>query len=82
MYDLIRETLFGRMVHLASRGKLFQTVEQRDPSKVLRYKMSDSVSTSGPFESTTTNAPRVEKVDPENGSDFQLVEWVEYDEEV
>jgi hypothetical protein len=82
MYDLIRETFFGRIVHLASRGKLFPAAEQRDPSKVQRYTTIKSVFTSRTSECATPDAPEGEKVDPESGRNFQLVEWDENDPEV
>jgi len=37
MHDLLRESFFGRLLHLASGGKLFQTPEQIDPSLLDRY---------------------------------------------
>ena len=82
MYDLIRETFFGRIVHLVSRGKLFLTAEQRDPSKVQRYTIIKSIFTSRASEYVTPDALEGEKIDPESGRNSQLVEWDENDPEV
>ena len=82
MYDLIGETFFGRIIHLASQGKMFPTAEQRDPSKVQRYRITGSASTSRTLEYATPDALEGEKVDPEIGRNSQLVEWDENDPEV
>ena len=82
MYDLIREAFFGRIVNFASRGKLFLTAEQRDPSKVRRYTILSSAFTSATLEYSTPDALEGEKVDPESGRKFQLVQWDENDPEV
>jgi hypothetical protein len=82
MYDLIRETFFGQIVHLASRGKLFLAAEQRDPSKILRYTKIKSTLNSRTAEHATQDALESDKVDPEIGPNFQLVEWDENDPEV
>jgi hypothetical protein len=78
MQDLVRETVFGRFVHLASRGKLFAPAEQRDPSKVQRYFLAKSGSSSG----TSLNALEGDKIDREKGSDYELIDWGENDSEV
>jgi hypothetical protein len=82
MHDLIRETVFGRIVHLASRGKLFPPEEQRDPSRLRRYIITTSASTSGTSVKAATDSLEGEKVDSEKGSDFQIVDWIENDPEV
>ena len=82
MHGLIRETVFGRLVHLASRGKLFPQEEQRDPSRLQRYMMTESASTSETCVQAATDSLEGEKVDTEKGSDFQLVDWIENDPEV
>ena len=82
MCDLIRETFFGRVLHLASRGKLFLMAEQQDPSKVQKYTTIESAFTSRTSEYAAPDALEGEKVDPESGRNFQLVEWDENDPEV
>ena len=81
MRDLLRETIFGRLVHLASGGKLFQTVEQLDPSKLDRYRTTDSRSTSRNSIEGPADAVGGTKADPEKGKDFKLVDWTENDQE-
>lgn len=46
MKDLFRETVFGRLVRLASRGKLLAYDEESDPSILKRYQPVDSESSS------------------------------------
>jgi hypothetical protein len=92
MRDLIRETVFGRLVHLLSRGKLFPPEEQRDPSRLQRYIVTKSASTSGTsiranidaLESGDADPPKgdIPNRDPEKGGDFQLVDWIPNDPEV
>ena len=81
MYDLIGETFFGRIIHLASRGRLFPAAEQLDPSKVQRYTTKSGLN-SRTSEYATPDAPEGEEVDPEKGHNFQLVEWDKDDPEV
>lgn len=80
MQDLIRETVFGRLVHLASGGKLFPPAEQRDPSRLQRYIVTKSASESEA--SITAATDDNEKVNPEKGKDFELIDWIENDPEV
>jgi len=82
MHDLIRETIFGRIVHLASRGKLFPSKEQRDPSILQRYTIKKSASTSETTVGVATDAPKGEYVDLEKGSRFQVADWIGNDPEV
>jgi hypothetical protein len=86
MQDLIRETVFGRLVHLASGGKFFPTPEQRDPSILQRYIVNKSASGS----ETSITAPEDATPDPDNekkannpeqGRDFELIDWLENDPE-
>ena len=81
MHDFFRETTFGRIVHLASRGKLFPATKL-DPSKIQRYTMISSASISITVENAAADTPKGAKIDRENGSNFQLVEWDENDPEV
>lgn len=71
MNDLISETVFGKLAYFASRGKLFQPPEQRDPSRLQRYIITKPVSLSGESvkdtASTGNNDPT--KSDNEKGSD-------------
>jgi hypothetical protein len=99
MNNLLRETVFGRLVHLVSGGKFFQPEEQRDPSRLQRYIITKSASTSDESIRATANAANDpkgdnekgsdadtlnggDKVDPEKGNDFQLIDWIENDPEV
>lgn len=45
MQDLFRETVFGRIAHLVSGGKLFSTNEQRNPALLQRYLATELTST-------------------------------------
>jgi hypothetical protein len=85
MQDLIRETVFGRLVHLASGGKFFPSAEQRDPSRLERYMVNSNKSVSGSETSITAptdDAPSDEKkINPESGKDFELIDWIENDPE-
>ncbi|KAI9672465.1 MAG: hypothetical protein M1817_003231 [Caeruleum heppii] len=75
MFELIRESVFGQLVHLASAGKLFAREEQLDPSKLDKYAATRSSSTSH------STSPDGEKIDPEKGRDYQLIEFAENDPE-
>lgn len=81
MDDLIRETVFGRLVHSVSGGRLFQTVEERDPSILEKYRKSRSATESEISVNSGANAVDGVKKDPEKGKDFQLVDWTENDRE-
>ena len=82
MRDLIRETVFGRIVHLVSGGKLFASEEQRDPSRLQRYIVTKSGSSSGTSVLPATDVLEGEKVDQEKGTDYELIDWIENDPEV
>ena len=87
MKDLFRETAFGRLIRLASGGKLFAYDEELDPSTLKRYQLKDSElsSTSTSLNVTgTQNHDRDEKasdpekppnMDQEKGGDHLLVDW-------
>lgn len=83
MMDLFRETTFGRLVHLASGGKLFGYDEERDPSLLKKYQplVSDSSSTSLDIEAKTGSNPEKPAIlgDQEKGSDHLLVDWAPND---
>jgi len=90
MQDLIRETVFGRLAHLASGGKFFPPAEQRDPSRVERYMVNnnDNKSASGSETSITaadqdvpSNENEKKVINPEQGTDFELIDWIENDPE-
>ena len=72
MKDLFRETVFGRLVHLASGGRFFKRDEELDPSTVLRYSLNQS-------ESSSRSNLRDTQTDKEKGEDKNLVEWSEND---
>ena len=78
MYDLIRDSFFGRVVYLVSRGSLFVQKEQLDPSLLGPYSAASSGSAS---EASVTLGADHEK-DHEKGRDYQLVDWAENDAEV
>ena len=80
MLDLIRDSVFGRLVQLASRGRVFSPLETRDPSRLEKYATSNSSSSSSI--AIAANASGGNKADPEKGNDFQLVNWDENDPEV
>jgi hypothetical protein len=81
MHDFFRETVFGRIVHYVSRGRLFSMAEQRAISKAQKY-AAGSTSTSITFGDTTADTPETQMVDLENDNKFQLVDWEENDPEV
>ena len=72
MKDLFRETVFGRLVHLASGRRFFRRDEELDPSTILRYTLDHSK----PSSRSNIGDPQsyVEK-----GNDKRLVEWAEND---
>ena len=72
MKDLFRETMFGRLVHLASGGRFFRRDEELDPSTILQYSLDHSES------SSRSNVDDIE-TDAEKGRDKRLVEWSEND---
>lgn len=72
MTDLFRETVFGRLLHLASGRRLFRRDEELDPSTILQYSLNQSES------SSRSNVSGIE-TDAEKGKDKRLVEWSEDD---
>lgn len=72
MKDLFRETVFGRLVHLASGRRFFRRDEELDPSTILRYSPDNSES------SSISNGKEIQ-ADIERGKDKRLVEWAEND---
>lgn len=72
MKDLFRETVFGRLVHLASGGLLFKRDEELDPSTVSQYSLDHSES------SSRSNFMDLQ-TEVEKGKDKRLVEWSEND---
>lgn len=73
MYDLLRESTFGRLVHFASGGKLFQYDEQLDPSII-----DEHVCRSSKYSSPSVS-PDSRPIEFEKGLDFQLVEFANGD---
>ena len=83
MKDLFRETTFGRLVRLISRGKLFAYEEELNPLSLKKYQPNDSGTSSTstslpvdgkhnpPNEGQETAIP----LDQEKGSDHLLVDW-------
>ena len=76
MKDLFRETVFGRLVRLASGGKLFSYQEESDPSTLKQYQPIDS-ETSIPAALDIRGRPilREDGQDQEKGADHLLVEF-------
>ena len=72
MRDLFRETVFGRLVHLASEGRFFRRDEELDPSTILPYSLD-------PSESSSRSNINESQTDVEKGKDKRLVEWAEDD---
>ena len=72
MKDLFRETIFGRLVRLASGGRFFAYEENLDPSIIEKYAVSDSESSS---RTNLDGSP----MGLEKGKDNRLVEWNEND---
>ncbi|KAI9844387.1 MAG: hypothetical protein M1837_005588 [Sclerophora amabilis] len=81
MRELLRETVFGRLVNLTSGGKLFQTEEQLDPSILEKYMTSDASSGSEVFVDGAADVNDGTKIDPEKGKDYKLVDWTQNDQE-
>ena len=83
MKDLFRETAFGRLVRLISRGKLFAYEEELNPLFLKKYQPNESGKSS-----TSTSLPVDDKrpqpdegqetpvpLDQEKGPDHLLVDW-------
>lgn len=87
MKDLFRETTFGRLVRLISRGKLFAYEEELNPLFLNKYQPNDSgtssTSTSLPVDSKHTQPNEGQqtpiRLDQEKGSDHFLVDWAPND---
>jgi hypothetical protein len=78
MFDFFRDTVFGRLVQVASRGHLFSWEEQKDPLKLQGYHITEPPSSSETSIDTSIN----NHGDPEKGKDVQLVDWAANDPEV
>lgn len=68
--DLIRDSAFGHIVRLASRGKYFQYAEEADPSlwkKYINEEKSNHQSQRGSEASS--------QIDPEKGRDRKIIDW-------
>lgn len=91
MMDLFRETTFGRLVRLASGGRVFAYDEELDPSSLKPYQNIHSKSSSSSISlnrdgtqthnqngriSDSANPPIV---DQEKGADHLLVDWAPND---
>lgn len=72
MKDLFRETVFGRLVHLASGSWFSRRDEELDPSTMLQYSVDHSES------SSRSHVNQIHS-DIEKGKDTRLVEWAEND---
>ena len=81
MRDLMRETAFGRIVHFASRGQVFPSAEQLDPSKLDKYREANPA-----LAQRTSIESDANVIDGtlslEKGKDVQLVDWEQNDREV
>lgn len=75
MPDLIADSVFGRIVHLVSRGRLFASIERREPSRLIPYSLPKSNRSSNSSNSDLhAQSPNEEKADP---TDTQLRSWME-----
>ncbi len=73
MKDLFRETLFGRLVRLASGGKLLAYNEERDPTNLKQYQpLNTKISDSALSAASDQEKPLA---DQEKGADHLLVTW-------
>ena len=88
MKDLFRETVFGRLVRLISRGKLFAYDEEQNPLTLNKYLAKDSEisSTSTSLQAGGKEAPQNDdgsenptSIDREKGPDHLLVDWTPND---
>ena len=77
MKALARESTFGRLVHLISRGKYLAYDEEVDPDIILRYTSASSVS-SGCADLFNLGKSTA---DAEKDPGVQLISWVENDPE-
>ena len=82
MYDLIRDSFFGRVVYLVSRGNLFLQQEQLDSSLLAPYSATSSGSASEASVTLRAGLEKDHQKDHEKGRDYQLVDWAENDAEV
>ena len=88
MLDIIAESTFGRALHVVSRGKLFPTLEQRDPSLLLPYQHKEPASPQLETIRSLTRVPTTSSIfsrrlasTSEKGQDYQLVDFTEHDPE-
>lgn len=91
MKELFRETVFGRLVRLASGGKFFAYEEELDPSTLQKYlpSASESSSTTPPQDERRDTNQEDDKgsgsekssapTDQEKGADHLLVDWAPND---
>jgi hypothetical protein len=82
MHDFFRETVFGRILRYASRGRLFSVAEQRVVSMAEKYAAASSVSASRTFENGLADTSELQTANLEHVSNFQLVDWEDNDPEV
>ena len=82
MRSFFRDTVFGRIANLASGGRAFPEEEQRDRSRLQRYVVKKIPLDSETSTEAGQDNTKAEKIDPERGNDFQLVDWIENDPEV
>ena len=83
MKDLFRETVFGRLIHLVSGGKLFNYDEELSPSTLQKYqpKQSQSWSASTSLQVDDRENHQIDgqeqpiTTDREKGPDHLLVDW-------
>ena len=79
--DLFRESTFGRLVRLVSRGKLFAYSEESDPSNLKKYQLIDSDSSSLPTSLESRTELTRQDGDQEKGADYLLVDWAPNDQQ-
>ena len=84
MEDLVRDTAFGHIVRLATRGKTLAYPEESDQALVERYLNSSA-------KRLPVEKDELEKESPERspsesyvekGSDFLMIDWLDHDPQV
>lgn len=84
MKDLFRESAFGRLIRVVSRGRLFGYDEELNPLFLQRYQPNNSVLLSSTSTSLAVDGRQIHQddgqeklvpTDREKGSDHLLVDW-------
>ena len=78
MSDLMRDTIFGRLLQVASGGRLLPWEEEKNPSRLLHYNDTRPAVSYDISAGTSKDA----KDDQETGEDYQIIDWDQNDPEV